>query len=408
MLYRLISLFLFPLWIVHGWRHGKQRGRQNYLQLRLARALPVAPRHLTWFHAASVGEVEAITPLARHYIETGKSLIITSFTASGLATIERNFGDSVVATVIPIDSPGSCKRFFDHFDIHQGLILETELWPELLRYARQRKIPIVLANARLSAKSTGNFLVRSILFNASHSLSKILCRNQSDKDHFLQLGVDSSKIEVIGNLKAVGEKSGDHPPLVEGSYLLLASSHDPEETEFLRHRPDDQTLPLLVIAPRHPERSSSLQKTLQRLEIPFAVRSLNQEVDEETRIYLADTLGELTALMQHAAVVLMGGSFEGSGGHNLHEPARLGCAIITGPSDSNIKEDIDWLQPDKGIIQVTSMQEAWQETRDLLDNPARARALGDHARRRSQEKNDILSLYIAAINKVFDQQSSQA
>ncbi len=355
-----------------------------------------------------MGEVEAITPLARHYLETGESLIITSFTASGLATIEKNFGDSVVATVIPIDSPGSCRRFFDHFDIHQGLILETELWPELLRNARQRRIPIVLANARLSAKSNGNPLVKSILAETSRGLSKILCRNQSDKDHFLQLGIDSSRIEVIGNLKAVKQEAGNHPNLVKRSYLLLASSHDPEETEFLRLRPDDQSLPLLVIAPRHPERSSALQKTLHRLEIPFAVRSLKQEVDEETRVYLADTLGELTALMQHAAVVLMGGSFEGSGGHNLHEPARLGCTIITGPSDSNIKEDIDWLEPDKGIIQVVSMHEAWQEIQDLLDKPARVETLRDHALRRSQEKSDILSLYVAAIDRVFDQQSSQA
>ena len=403
MLYRMISLLLFPLWLVHGWRHGRQRGRQNYLQLRLAKALPAAPKQLTWLHAASVGEVEAIAPLANHYLDAGKALLITSFTASGLATIEKKFGARVTATVIPIDSPGACKRFFDHFSIIQGLILETELWPELLAGAKRRNIPLVLANARLSTKSTGNPLARSILSEAASGLTKILCRNQPDKDHFLQLGVDSSKIEVIGNLKASTQEPVSHPAIINRPYLLLASSHDPEESEFLELRPQGQSLPLLVIAPRHPERSKSLQQLLERMRMSFAVRSLEQPVDEKTGVYLADTLGELTAFMQHATVVLMGGSFEGTGGHNLHEPARLGCTIITGPSDENIREDIDWLHPGQGIVQVSSMEQAWQEIGDLLNNSSKAEAMGSYARQRSQGKTDVLSLYIKAIDAVFDQ-----
>ena len=408
MLYRFISFLLFPLWLIHGWRHGKRRGNANYLTLRLARNLPQVSQPLTWLHAASVGEVEAITPLANHYLKAGKSLLITSFTASGLATIKKNFGDRVISSVIPIDSPGPCERFFDHFTITHGLILETELWPQLLRTARLRDIPVVLANARLSAKTYGNRLVRSILSGTTKDLAKILCRNPSDKDHFLLLGANPTAIEVIGNLKAAPREPVHHQPIIERPYLLLASSHEPEEAEFLQHRPGNRSLPLLVIVPRHPERSSSLQDMMKSLRLTFAVRSLGQLPDKNTEVYLADTLGELTAFMQYATVVLMGGSFEGTGGHNLHEPARLGCCIVTGPSDSNIKDDISWLQRDQGIKQVTSMEQAWQVIQALLGNPTAARALGDHARQRSVSEGDLLSSYIKAIDDVFDKKTNQA
>ena len=140
---------------------------------------------------------------------------------------------------------------------------------------------------------------------------------------------------------------------------------------------------------------------LQRLQLNYAVRSLDQQPGIDTEVYLADTLGELTAFMQHAAVVIMDGSFEGTGGHNLHEPARLGCAIITGPSDSNIREDIDWLQSGKGIIQVPSMQQAWQQTGKLLDNPKAAEKLGTHASERSNQKAGVLPRYIDAIDTII-------
>lgn len=408
MLYRLISLLLFPLWCLHGWQHGKKRGVHNYLELRLARKLPEANGELLWFHASSVGEVESITPLARHYLDSKSRLLMTSFTASGLETIRKNFGDSVISSVIPIDARGPCQRFFDHFPVRHGIIMETELWPELLKTANQRNIPLVLANARLSEKSTTNPLAKNLLGRTVGYFSAILCRNLADQQHFLELGAEQRKIEILGNLKAISTQPVNHPRLVTPPYLLLASSHDPEEVEFLHERPRDKPLPLLVIAPRHPERSQLLQSQLQKLEVKYCVRSKRQIPGPDTEVYLADTLGELTAFMQHATVVIMGGSFEGTGGHNLHEPARLGCAIITGPSDSNIREDIDWLEPGKGILQVTSLRQAWQATMAMLETPTTARTLGAYARQRTSAKTELLSQYIRAIDNVISEPVSQA
>jgi len=127
------------------------------------------------------------------------------------------------------------------------------------------------------------------------------------------------------------------------------------------------------------------------------VRSKEQSLDPETEVYLADTLGELSSLMAHARIVIMGGSFDTTGGHNLIEPASLGRAIITGPSDSNIAEDIQMLGADQGVLQVENVNECWASIADLLNNPARAEALGEEAKSRVTQQPDIIQQYLAVI-----------
>ena len=129
----------------------------------------------------------------------------------------------------------------------------------------------------------------------------------------------------------------------------------------------------------------------------FAVRSKAQAIEQNTEVYLADTLGELKSLLAYARVVIMGGSFDTTGGHNLLEPAALGCAIITGPSDSNIAEDIKILGINSGVLQVKSMAACWQAIAELLENPVRAEALGRGAQSRLAQQPDIIQRYLAAI-----------
>ncbi len=152
---------------------------------------------------------------------------------------------------------------------------------------------------------------------------------------------------------------------------------------------------LIVIAPRHPKRSESIQKMLNTAGIRFTVRSLSQPINEQTQVYLADTLGELKAFMAHASIVIMGGSFDQTGGHNLIEPASLGCAIITGPSDSNISNDIRFLGD--GIIQVKDMEACWQQVEYFLADPARATALGQKALEVIKAETDVLENYLNEI-----------
>ena len=395
--YRLLCLFLYPVWAVHASRHGSKHGLPDYRSMRFG-ALPDDSETRVWVHASSVGEVRAISPLVYALMERGEKILFTSFTATGYQAIGQAFADSVLRGVIPVENSRLCRRFFETHDIKLGLVMETELWPELLYQGRKKGISLVLVNARLSRKSLRAVsFARRLLSRTLGYFSQILTRSESDRSALLSLGASEERISILGNLKTQGAGSAPAARIVERDYILLASSHDDEEKQFLAARPADLGQRLLVIAPRHPHRSTSIQAVIDELGLRYSVRSESQAVDTQTGVYLADTLGELNTLMAHAAVVVMGGSFDDTGGHNLIEPASLGCAILTGPSDSNIAGDIAMLGPGKGVLQVADMDACWAAIRDLLDKPDRARALGQEARARLDRQPDVVAAYVDAI-----------
>ena len=355
---------------------------------------------LVWVHAASVGETEAVTPLIRALCDQGEAILFTSFTATGYRTIQRNFGDSVEPGIIPIDISWICAGFFQQRDIKLCLLMETELWPELLYQTARRGIPIVQINARLSRKTLKlPRLIHSLLHRTMRYISLYLTRNDNDRANLIQLGAPQQKIKIVGNLKSAIDLSPNYPRIIERDYLLLASSHDNEESLLLSHRPASVEKLLIVIAPRHPTRSKALQQQLSGLGINYSTRSLSQPINPQTEVYLADTLGELKALMAHALIVIMGGSFDQSGGHNLIEPASLGCAIITGPSDANIREDIALLGDGVGIFQVRDMAECWEKITQLLDHSDQSKILGQHALQSVRSQAGVLDSYLDEIRR---------
>ena len=397
-IYRLISFLFLPLWLVHAIWHGHKQNFSGYLKLRLRGSKKRSMQPLVWVHAASVGETEAVTPLIRALCNQGEAILFTSFTATGYRTIQRNFGDSVEPGIIPIDISWICAGFIRQRNIKLCLLMETELWPELLYQTARRGIPIIQLNARLSRKTLKSpRLIHSLLRRTMRYISLYLTRNDNDRENLIQLGAPQEKIKIVGNLKSAIDLSPNYPRIIERDYLLLASSHDNEESLLLAHRPDSVEKLLIVIAPRHPTRSKALQQQLSRLGINYSTRSLSQSINPQTEVYLADTLGELKALMAHALIVIMGGSFDQTGGHNILEPAALGCAIITGPSDANIREDIELMGKGSGIIQVTDITACWQNIEYLLGNPNQARELGIQAQRAVSQRAGILEDYLNEI-----------
>ena len=396
--YRLLALLLYPLWLIHALLHGHNHTLAEYSSLRRSKyAADELPR--IWVHASSVGEVRALGALVTALLARGDNILFTSFTASGYQAIQRDFGERLVSAVIPIDCAWHCHRFFSCYRIRLALVMETELWPELLYQARQQGIELLLINARLSAKSLRrNRFLRALLGRTLGYFSQILARNHNDREAFLQLGANADDVRILGNLKAHNPGVRETPErIVTRDYLLLASSHGGEEQDLLAAR--SATLPplLLVIAPRHPMRSERLQTAFKQLGLRFAVRSQQQPIDADTEVYLADTLGEMKSLLAHARVVIMGGSFDDTGGHSLIEAASLGCAIVTGPSDSNIRGDIDMLGNGQGVIQVDSVAACWQTVANLLEQPERAQALAQEAQARLARQPDILQDYLDAI-----------
>ena len=395
--YRLLSFPLYLLWTLHALRHGYKHSLPRYLRLRMNGGA-TDDQNRVWVHAASVGEVRAITPLVQALIQQGEKILFTSFTATGYQAIQHSFTDSVSIGVIPIDQCWHCRSFFQRHKIKLGLVMETELWPELLYQARKQDIKLLLISARLSHKSldTGKF-VGGLLSTTLGYFERILTRNRTDRDALLSMGASEDRITIVGNLKSHAETSQQLPRLIERDYLILASSHKGEEQQFLQACPAELKHYLLVLAPRHPERSAAIQTQIEALEMNYSVRSKAQAIDQNTEVYLADTLGELKSLMAYARVVIMGGSFDTTGGHNLIEPAALGCAIITGASDSNIVEDIKILGLNHGVLQVASMAACWQAITRLISHPQEALALGREAQSRLAQQPDIIQKYMAAI-----------
>jgi 3-deoxy-D-manno-octulosonic-acid transferase len=394
--YRLVSALLLIFWVLHGLRHGAKHALPGYLSMRLGRAKEREAPQRVWIHASSVGEVQAVTPLVQALLDRGEHILFTSFTATGYRTIERNFAERLARGLIPFDFIFFCDRFFRHQRLRLGIIMETELWPELLYQARRHGLPLIQVNARLSSKTTGaNAYVRRLAGATLGYFEQILARSEADRDALLGLGANPERVRVVGNLKTVTVDDQPKPRLVERDYLLLASSHAGEERAFLESRPPELADWLVVIAPRHPGRSAALQAEIAALGLSFAVRSQDQPIGAETQVYLADTLGEMKALMAHARVVVMGGSFDDTGGHNLLEPASLGCAIITGPSDSSIRQDIAMLG--EGLLQVGDVTQCWRHIGELLADPDQARQLGERARERIARQPNMVEKYLGEI-----------
>ncbi|MCP4488223.1 MAG: hypothetical protein GY820_13005 [Gammaproteobacteria bacterium] len=394
--YRLMSLMLLPFWLLHGFFHGRSHDLPSYLSQRTYSKPGDHGTPQVWIHASSVGEVVAMLPLVKALLAEGESILFTSFTATGYQTIQKYFPTRVQAGIAPIDFILISRYFIRRHNMKLCLLMETELWPELLFQTAQHNIPVIQVNARLSARSLkAPVFIRYLLRRAITSITLHLARSQQDRQALIEFGADDQNIKVTGNIKLYREDDEPTHRLIDQKYLLLASSHEGEEVLFVKHRLEKRSDYLIVIAPRHPKRSVTIQKQLMDMGIDLAVRSKHHSINRHTQVYLADTLGELRSFMAYADIVIMAGSFDHTGGHNIIEPAKLGCAIITGPSDSDISNDIEQLAD--GIIQVEDMPTCWQKIDYLLENPQQAKALGDRVRKSTQQQTGILDAYLAQI-----------
>jgi 3-deoxy-D-manno-octulosonic-acid transferase len=395
--YRLLSSALFLFWIIHALLQALTQRNFSYFNYRLGFS-----RHneqpCIWVHAASVGEVELIKPLVEH-LSHNDPVLVTTFTVTGLEHARKLFPPQIQVSALPIDFFPISWLFMRFHKFKLGLIAETELWPETLYQACKKNIPLLQINARLSTKSLQNpDWIKHILSTTLGYFDLHLTRNQQDLEKLLSMGVDKGKVISCGNLKfAQPAVQQDYDKLIERPYILFASTHEPEERLIAQMIKDLQTGQLAVIAPRHPIRAARIQRSLKPLKMNISQRSKGDSISEQTELYLADTLGELKALMAHASLVVMGGSFDNTGGHNLLEPAAIGKAIITGPSDDNIRQDITLLNEHDGIIQVTDIQTLSTTINELLHQPHRIEQLARNASNVMQQQSHIFNHYVERI-----------
>jgi 3-deoxy-D-manno-octulosonic-acid transferase len=407
-LYRLAGWVGAPLVRVHLRRRAR-RGREDTERLaeRLGTAScarPVGP--LGWLHAASVGEaVSCLALIDRLRAERpGLNLLMTTGTVTSARVMAERLPRGVIHQYAPVDLPVAVGAFLDHWRPDLALIVESELWPNLLTAAARRGITLALINGRMSAASYRAWrrfgpLIRRLLGR----FSLVLAQSPQDRDRLAALGAVAPA--CAGNLKfAAAPPPADPAELAALSAALAgrpcwlaASTHPGEEalaarvhTTLAAERPDLVT----VIAPRHPERGPRIAKALADADLPSGRRSRGDAIGPETAIYLADTIGELGLWYRLAEVVFVGGSLAAKEGQNLIEPAKLGAAILTGPRTGNFAEIAQEMIAAGALVQVADGAALTTEVGRLLaEAPARAamgRAAEAYAAARSGVLEDVL------------------
>jgi 3-deoxy-D-manno-octulosonic-acid transferase len=346
-LYTLLLYLLLPLLPLRLlWRSRRAPAYRRRWRERFGWIPPIPPGCL-WIHVVSYGETQAAAPLIKLLLQQQRRLLITSMTPTGSQRARELAGDllgkQVFQVYLPYDYPGAVARFLDRARPQAGIIMETELWPNLFRACLDRNIPLLLANARLSARSAAGYqrwaacLIRQTLA----CVTAIATQSQDDADRLRELG--ASNLKVTGsikfdlNLPAGVEESGRQLRETWGKerrVWIAASTHEGEEAAVLRvfRRLQAEFADLvLILVPRHPERFDRAAQCCREAGYTPVRRSAGAMPDAATVIYLGDTMGELLLLCAAAEVAFVGGSLVKVGGHNLLEPAALGVAVLWGP-----------------------------------------------------------------------------
>ncbi len=390
--YTLLLYALLPSVLWHLlWRARRQPAYLKNIPERFGAYRPRATRPVIWLHAVSVGESRAAAPLIRALQEKypEHQVLLTHMTPTGSEAGEALFGDSVLRCYLPYDYPGAVARFLDHFKPRAGLLMETEIWPNLIHGCGQRQIPLYLVNARLSEKSFAKYRRFAELARASlRGFSTVAAQTRDDAERFAALG--ATNVAVTGNLKFDIKPPDEQLDLgktwrksygVDRPVLLAASTRDGEEEVLLGvlEQIDVPSL-LTVIVPRHPQRFGAVAALLGRRGIRFQRRSSDAAIAPETQVVLGDSMGEMFAYYAACDVAFIGGSLLPFGGQNLIEACAAAKPVLVGPHTYNFTEATELAIAAGAALRVGDAHELAREARRLLGDRNAAARMAEAAR----------------------------
>lgn len=384
-LYSILLYAAAPLLLLRLlWRGRKQSGYLKHIPERFGFYADAAASRYIWVHAVSVGETRAVEPLVRA-LQTqypGHRILLTHMTPTGRDAGTALFADRVTRCYLPYDFPGATKRFIGHFRPEAGLLMETEVWPNLIAAGVAFGVPLHLINARLSERSQRGYdRVGALACDAMRSFRVIAAQTEADAARLRALGATS--VFVAGNLKfdvdapASQIAQGEALKQTIGSRLvvLAASTREGEEDLLL-----DAVLrtglngALLVIVPRHPQRFAAVAAMVTARGLNLRQRSAGEGVDAATDVLLGDTMGEMFMYYAACDVVLMGGSFLSYGAHSLIEPCAVGKPVVIGPSTYNFAEAAAAAVAAGAALSVDGAEQGLASALDLAaDGPRRQR-----------------------------------
>ena len=347
-IYSALHYLLVPALLVRlSWRGLRNPGYWRRWRERFGYGPRIpADRRVVWVHAVSVGEVQAALPIVQAIKERldGADILVTTTTPTGSDRVVHALGSAVTHCYLPYDLPGSVRRFLDATHPSLAVIMETELWPNLLHACRLRKIPVLLANVRLSKRSAAGYerfrpLVREML----SGVAAVAAQSDADARRIIALGAEPERVTVTGSVKF----DVDIPPSLreqgsslrsnfgaERSVWIAASTHEGEEREVLAAFKKVREVihdTLLIIVPRHPERFADTEALVKRARLRYALRSQSRFPRQRIDVFVGDSMGELQIFYAASDVAFVGGSLVPAGGHNMLEPAALGIPVIFGP-----------------------------------------------------------------------------
>ncbi|QUM74922.1 lipid IV(A) 3-deoxy-D-manno-octulosonic acid transferase [Moritella sp. 24] len=374
-----------------------------------------------WVHAVSVGEVIAATPiinaLQQHYPEL--PLLITTTTSTGAERVEALSGN-IEHRYFPADYPCAIKQFIARMQPSLCLIMETELWPNMLTICENKNIPTIVVNARLSEKSQQKYQRFQSLFSAPlQKINHILCQDEDDQHRFKTLGLNPDKLSVTGTVKFDIQFSDDiinqglllRQQLGQQRAVIIASSTHKGEDEIVLAAFEKVKLQhanaLLILVPRHPERFDDVTALCSE-KFPCTLRRSHTRLTDDlsnTDIYVGDSMGEMPILLAASDICFMGGSLIGDkvGGHNLLEPAALSKPCITGPSYYNFADVTAQLLNSNGAAVINNEIELANKINELISQPDTAIEMGLQAKHVVDKNKGALTRIMQKLTDLIDQ-----
>lgn len=394
LVYSLLWLFALPVVFLRlAIRARRQPAYLRHLGERLGRYPERGRGPVIWVHAVSVGETRAAEPLVRALRSRwpDHQVLVTHMTPTGRETAAGLFSNDpgVVSAYLPYDIPALADRFFGHFQPRLGVIMETELWPNLLAAARRHDVPVLLANARLSERSARRYARWPSLTRLTlGALSSIASQTDADGERLAALG--AREVSVTGNIKfdiapppallelgrRFRERMGDRP------VVLATSTREGEEAlildAFRAHFADSG--PLLALVPRHPQRFDDVAALVHERGLTLQRRSDEADVSRATQVWLGDSMGEMFAYYAACDVALIGGSWLPFGGQNLIEACAVGTPVVLGPHTFNFSLVAEQAVACGAALRAEDVEAGMAAAADLLRDAARRESIGSAGR----------------------------
>jgi 3-deoxy-D-manno-octulosonic-acid transferase len=376
------------------WRGFRERGYWQGLRERFG--FGPAKQGSIWVHAVSLGEMSAAAPLVRALRERRPDLplVLTTATPAGRARAAALFAEVADIRYLPYDTPGAVRRFLARIRPRVAVIMETELWPNLLAACAARDVPVLLASARLSARSVSGYRRLGNLFSGvfTENLS-VAAQTADDAARFVEIGADAVRVRVVGNVKfdvSIDAQLSEQGRRLRQSFgsercaWVAGSTHAGEDEAALSAHArllKDKPQALLLLAPRHRNRFEAVAALLKNSGLRFERRSSGGGLPEvalaRCQVLLVDTLGELAMMYAAADIAFVGGSLVPVGGHNLLEPAALGLPVLCGPYQDNNKEIAKMLAASGALAVVADAAQLGEALERLFGDGAQRRRMGE-------------------------------